>query len=207
MATEHSDAVEQFNDRIAEILMVISDVGVGDFSERVEVSEDDDSPMGALCLGINEMVDVLEERERIARESEEQVREQSLLIMEMSTPVIKLWDDVLLLPLVGSLDTERSSQMTDSLLHAITEEGALVVVLDVTGIAVIDTSVARHLLTTVDSARILGAEVIITGFNPVAAQTLAQLGVDFSTLRTRGSLRAGVQEAFDLVNMKIVRTA
>ena len=138
------------------------------------------------------------------KEAEARIREQAEAIAELSTPVVKLWDKIVLLPVVGMLDTARSQQMTERVLNAIVEEEALVVLLDVTGVAVIDTSVARHILQTVESAKILGAEVVITGFSPASAQTLAQLGVDFSSMRTKGSLRAGVAEALSLVGAKIL---
>ena len=131
--------------------------------------------------------------------AEEALKEQTRAVMELSTPVVKVWDGILLLPLVGTMDTARSAQMTERLLSTIGETDAQFVILDVTGLPHIDTSVARHILTTVDAAKILGTQVIITGFSPVAAQTLAQLGVDFSSLRTRGSLSTGMQEAMNLM--------
>ncbi len=137
-------------------------------------------------------------------EAEETIRQQTEAMMDMSTPVIKLWEHIVLLPLIGVIDTSRASQMIETLLQTVVDSESHVAVLDVTGVPEIDTSVARHLLKTVDAARMLGAEVIVTGFSPMAAQTLAQLGVDFSSLRTRGSLRAGIQEAFELVGSKIV---
>ncbi len=138
-----------------------------------------------------------------AEKAREEIAAQAEIMMEMSTPVIKLWNGVVLTPLIGILDTDRSAQMTERVLDAIVENEARVVILDVTGVAVIDTSVARHIISTVDAARILGAEVIITGFSPEAAQTLSQLGVDFKSLRTRGSLAAGLREAMHAVGIRL----
>ena len=143
-------------------------------------------------------------RRLIVQEQSEMIREQSEAMMQMSTPVIKLWDKVQLLPLIGSIDTTRAAQLTERLLESIVENEIEISIMDVTGVPVIDTSVARSLLKAVDASRMLGADTIITGFSPDAAQSLAQLGVDFSTLRTRGSLRAGVEEAFRLIGGKIV---
>ena len=139
------------------------------------------------------------ELERVFQE----IEQQNKVMMEMSTPVIQAWDNLILLPLIGVIDTARASQMIERMLDAVVESDARVAVLDVTGVPVIDTSVARHLLQTVDSAKILGCEVILTGIRPDAAQTLAQLGVDFSKMRTRGSLKAGIQEALGLIGMQI----
>ena len=123
--------------------------------------------------------------------------------MEMSTPVIKVWNKVVMLPIVGAVDTSRAQQMTEKLLESVVQNEAEVALLDVTGVPFIDTSVARNLLKAIDAARMLGADVIVTGFSPEAAQTLAQLGVDFSALRTRGSLQTGLREAFGMVGVKM----
>ena len=131
------------------------------------------------------------------------LEEKNRLVLEMSTPVVKLWDGIVMLPLIGTIDTDRANQMTEALLQAISGDDARVAVLDVTGIAGLDTSVARYIISAVGAARILGAEVIVTGFSPDAAQTLAQLGVDFSSLRTRGSLRAGIQDALQLIGVRV----
>ena len=137
------------------------------------------------------------------KEMEAVLIEQNQAMMEMSTPVITLWDEIVLLPLVGTIDDDRAMQMTERLLEAIVSFEARVAILDVTGVAVIDTSVARNLLKAVDAASMLGARVVVTGFSPSAAQTLAQLGVDFSSLMTQGSLRAGIAQAFALVGHKV----
>ena len=125
-------------------------------------------------------------------------------VNQLSNPVIKLWDEIVLLPIVGVLDTARSQKMIDSVLDAVVRENARVVILDVTGMAEIDTAVARHIMQTVGAAHILGAEVIITGFRPASAQTLAQLGVDFASIHTRGSLRDGVDDALSFVGYRVV---
>ena len=145
----------------------------------------------------------VEEQYRRNAEASQAMREQAELILEMGTPVIQLWEGVLVSPMVGTIDTDRANQLIETILRQIQETGAEVVILDLTGVPVVDTSVARNLLRTVDASRILGAEVVITGFSPEAAQTLSQLGVDFSMLRTKGTLQAGVVDAFDLIKVKI----
>ena len=149
---------------------------------------------GNIIGGLEYVIDITKQLE-----FEETITEQGRMILEMSTPVVKVWDGVLLVPVIGAMDTNRSQQLTAALLDAVVAENARYTILDVTGLPTIDTAVARHILTTVEAARILGAEVIITGFSPAAAQTLAQLGVDFSTLRTHGSLRAGLSDALAAV--------
>ena len=139
------------------------------------------------------------------KRAEEAMLLQNEAIMEMSTPVISISEGVLLLPLVGVMDSERAAQVIDRLLGEIAATEAEVAILDVTGVPVVDTAVARNILRTVEAARVLGAEVIVTGFGPAAAQTLATLNVDFSALRTRGSLRAGVTEAYMLTGIELSR--
>ncbi len=167
---------------------------------------------GYASAAVRDISERLEQRETIdeqsrliqeLKEAHETIAEQSEALMELSTPVVKVWQEIILLPLIGMLDTERSQQMIERMLHSITDEDAKVAILDVTGVPVMDTSVARHLLQAVDAAKVLGCSVIITGISPNAAQTLATLGVDFGRISTRGSLQAGVSEAFKLVRRSL----
>ena len=146
----------------------------------------------------------VEERTAELLEANERLRRQSETILELSTPVVKLWDEVVLLPLVGVIDTRRAQQMMERLLNAIVANEARVALIDVTGVPIIDTAVARHLLMMVSAAKVLGAEVVITGFSPIIAQTLTTMGVDFAALRTRGSLRSGIDEVLMLIDSQIV---
>jgi rsbT co-antagonist protein RsbR len=125
-----------------------------------------------------------------ARESVIHGQAQSLL--DMSTPVITLWESILLLPLVGVVDSVRAVQIAERLLETIGRTEAEVTLIDVTGVPVMDTSVARHLLRTVAAAEMLGTKVILTGISPTTAQTMVKLGIDLSAVPTRGSLKAGV---------------
>ncbi len=137
---------------------------------------------------------------------EKQMEAQRQAIMELSTPVIKIWDGVMLLPLVGIIDTVRSQHIIENLLNAIVENEASVAILDLTGVPVVDTSVARHILKTVSAAKMLGSEVILTGFSPDVSQTLVTLGIDLSNITTCGSLKLGIEKAFSMINKKVVST-
>ena len=140
-----------------------------------------------------------EEVHRLNEELARRVEDQAQAIVELSTPIIQLWDRVVLMPLVGVIDTTRAQDLTENLLNAIVKAQARVAIIDVTGVPMVDTTVAQHFVKTVRAARMLGAEALVTGISPETAQTLVKLGVDLSTLKTCGVLQAGIAEAFRLL--------
>lgn len=139
----------------------------------------------------------------IAHQREEIIERQKHLIMELSTPVIRIWNEVVLMPLIGVIDTARTQQMMERLLESIVQTEARAAILDVSGVPVIDASVAKHLLNTVTAAKMLGAQVIVTGISPDAAQAMAKLRIELAALRACGSLRAGVVEALRMTGKQI----
>ncbi len=134
------------------------------------------------------------------REAEERMRQQGQEIMEMATvPVVQVWEGVVLVPVIGTLDSQRTQQLMERLLHRVTQTSSPVAILDITGVPTIDTQTAQHLLETISAVRLLGADVILTGVRPVIAQTLVHLGVDLSNVVTRTSLAAGLRMAFQML--------
>jgi rsbT co-antagonist protein RsbR len=133
-------------------------------------------------------VSFVEERERVIHEQQEAMR-------ELSTPVLQLRDRLLILPIIGVLDSARARQLTEQLLAAIRDNRATVVVIDITGVATIDRTVANHLVQTVEASRLMGARTILTGLSSEIAQTLVDLGVDLGMMKTVGDLQGGIEEA------------
>jgi PAS domain S-box-containing protein len=135
------------------------------------------------------------------REAEERLKKQAQEIFEMATvPVVQVWEGVVLVPLIGMLDSQRTQQLMERLLHRVTETGSPYAVLDITGVPTIDTQTAQHLIETISAVRLLGAEVILTGVRPVIAQTLVHLGIDLSNVLTRASLASGLRLALSTLN-------
>jgi rsbT co-antagonist protein RsbR len=137
---------------------------------------------------------------------ERTIREQQEAIRELSTPVLQVRDGLLILPIIGVIDPQRARQLTGQLLRAIRSTRAKVVVMDITGVATIDTSIANHLVQTVDASRLMGAAVIVTGLAPEIAHTLVTLGVDLSKMQTVGDLQGGIEEAERLLGYAITRS-
>ncbi|HEY0127256.1 MAG TPA: STAS domain-containing protein [Blastococcus sp.] len=143
-------------------------------------------------------VSFVDERERV-------IRQQQDAILELSTPVLPVRERLLILPIIGVLDSERAKQLTVQLLNGIRTHRAKVVVIDITGVPTIDQTVANHLVQTVDASRLMGADVIITGLSPDIAQTLVTIGVDLSKMDTVGDLQGGLEEAERMLGYTTVR--
>lgn len=134
---------------------------------------------------------------RVIQEQQRKVIEsQRIAIQDLSTPIIDLWDDILTLPIVGTVDTQRSVEMTEKLLHRVAESRARCVIIDITGVSVVDTMTADHFIKMVKAARLLGSYCVVTGISPEIAQTLVQSGVDIGDIKTLRSLKEGLKECF-----------
>jgi rsbT co-antagonist protein RsbR len=133
------------------------------------------------------------------REQEQLVQRQRDEILELSTPVIQVWDKVLVLPIIGTLDSLRASRLTESLLERVSLDQAEVVILDVSGVPAIDTDVAQHLLKTVEAARLMGTVSVLSGVRPETAQAMVHLGIDLGNLRCRTTLKEALQLALRMV--------
>lgn len=142
--------------------------------------------------------------QEIVRQQATTIEEQRRTIAEMETPVIQVWQGVLALPIVGTLDTARAQTMNEALLDKIVETGSEIVILDITGVPLIDTAIAKHLLETVAAARLLGADVLIVGMSTRTALTLVHLGLDLTGVTTRTTMAKGLELAFARLGLDVV---
>jgi rsbT co-antagonist protein RsbR len=168
--------------------------GDSDLLNRVQDAYEPAANRIAVTVGVS----FVAERERV-------IREQQAAIRELSTPVLQLRGRLLILPIIGVLDSQRARQLTEQLLGAIQTNRAKVVVIDITGVASIDETVANHLVQTVEASRLMGANAIITGLSSGIAQTLVDLGVDLGSMRTVGDLQGGLEEAERLLGYRVIQ--
>jgi rsbT co-antagonist protein RsbR len=141
--------------------------------------------------------------EMFLKTRESVIQRQQRELLELSTPVVELWENILALPLIGTLDSERTQVVMESLLEKIVETGATIAIIDITGVPTVDTLVAQHLLKTVAAARLMGADCIISGIRPQIAQTIVHLGVNLSDVTTKATLADAFVIAIRRVQAKL----
>jgi anti-anti-sigma regulatory factor len=160
----------------------------------------------AAFAGMNRITDVAMATigQAYLESKEETIHRQKEAMRELSTPVLQLRDRLLIVPIIGVVDSQRARQLTENLLRAIRDHRAKVVVIDITGVPDFDSGVANHLVQTVDASRLMGATAIVTGLSAEVAQTLVTLGMDLSKLNTVGDLQGGIEEANRLLGYRLV---
>ncbi len=136
---------------------------------------------------------------------EEVILRQTDEISEISTPVIRVWDGILALPIIGTLDSARTQIVMENLLQEIVESGSNIAILDISGVPAVDSLVAQHLIKTVSATRLMGAECIISGIRPEIAQTVVHLGIDLSQITTKSTLASALKAAFNLLQLQVVK--
>ena len=125
------------------------------------------------------------------------IREQNQALMQLSTPVSMLWDDILMLPIVGVVDSKRAQDIMDAMLLRIGETAARAMIIDISGVSVIDTAVANHFIKMTKATNLMGCKCVISGISPVIAQTIVSLGIDLADIHTRSTLRDALAFAFE----------
>lgn len=143
--------------------------------------------------------------EAFMRGREDVISRQVDEISEISTPVIQVWDGIVALPIIGTLDSSRTQVVMESLLQQIVDTGSSIAILDISGVPAVDSLVAQHLIKTVSATRLMGAECIISGIRPEIAQTVVHLGIDLSGITTKASLASALQTAFDMLQLAVVK--
>ena len=197
------------SDRVERLINVLSLLSLGEYEPALEHLEIDEAHDGVAVLeqGLahfirelaearsenREIVAKLEASKREIEQKLETIERQQQAIRQLTTPIIELWDQVLTLPVVGLVDAERSMEMTEALLEHVSNSGARCVIIDLTGLDVIDTMTASHFSQMVRAAQLLGAHCVITGLSPDLARTLVGLGVDLGELVTLRSLKDGLR--------------
>ncbi|WP_051676881.1 PAS domain-containing protein [Maridesulfovibrio frigidus] len=153
---------------------------------------------GKIIGGLEYAIDITE---RVRDEN--RLREQSRTIQEISTPAISLWEGIVVLPVLGIIDSLRAKQMMNAMLNKIKETSAKTIILDIQGVAAVDTAVANHLIKITKATKLMGCRCIISGISPAVAETLVQLGIDLGDVATNSSLRDALGDAFTLMNLEV----
>lgn len=143
--------------------------------------------------------------ETFIKSREEVILRQTDEITEISTPVIRVWDGIVALPIIGTLDSSRTQVVMESLLQEIVESGSSIAILDISGVPAVDSLVAQHLIKTVSATRLMGAECIISGIRPEIAQTVVHLGIDLSNVITKASLASALRTAFNMLQLQVIK--
>jgi len=166
--------------------------------------KDDPQKLTEEIVIINEILDKLGlfTFEEYMKGKEEIIKEQSISLLELSSPIVTLWDSVLAVPVIGILDSKRTQVIMENLLKKIVETGSRIAIIDITGVGIVDTQVANHLMKTVSAVKLLGAEAIVTGIRPEVAQTIVTLGVELGSIITKASLADGLKHAFKELQYK-----
>jgi rsbT co-antagonist protein RsbR len=156
---------------------------------------------------INKLIDAfgINTFETFIKGREEVILRQTDEITEISTPVIQVWEGILALPIIGTLDSARTQVVMENLLQQIVETGSSIAILDISGVPAVDSLVAQHLIKTVSATRLMGAECIISGIRPEIAQTVVHLGIDLSSVVTKASLASALKHAFTMLQLQVVK--
>jgi rsbT co-antagonist protein RsbR len=221
LSDENIDDPSRF-DQFAEILDAISisrakqgftprETGLFVFSfkdgllEALQTDIKDPQELYTQSLKISKLIDHfgINTFETFIRGREEVILRQTDEITEISTPVIQVWDGILALPIIGTLDSARTQVVMESLLQRIVESGSRIAILDISGVPAVDSLVAQHLIKTVSATRLMGAECIISGIRPEIAQTVVHLGIDLTSVLTKASLASALKSAFSMLRLQV----
>jgi len=206
-----TDVTQPLEERVARIESILARIASGDFTQRIPLDENDEDALTTIEVGINFMAQDLHDlfaanmaqQAKLLAQRQEIEDGLKLLAMKqatitaLSTPVIQVWQDVLCLPLVGSIDAARATEMTERVIAAVDRAKPHGMIIDITGINQMDEACASALVGTARAVRLLGCEVVISGVSPLVAQTLVGLGADFGAIATHRTLWDGLRHFID----------
>jgi rsbT co-antagonist protein RsbR len=204
------DSIAISRERLARIQNLLGALSIGEFDD-VHIDVGDDDEFATFEEMVNVFADEYAEAQRMAEQLDkkrvELIERQQAAIADLTVPIIDVWDDVVMLPIVGVVDTQRSVEMTELLLRRIERGGAACVIVDLTGVDVVDTATANHLISMTRAAQLLGSFCVITGLSASIAQTLAQLDVELGAVTTVRNLREGLTMCFRYLDTQHRRLA
>jgi rsbT co-antagonist protein RsbR len=190
-------------DALTDWFDALNEVKRGNLDARVSPQYDDEF-LDKLGVQLNETLDTLKASdEESARQRQRVMEQQSKLLQELSTPIIQVWDQVLALPVIGIVDSMRAQDMMEKLLERVVATQARCVIIDLTGVTMMDTKTADYLITMVKATGLVGSRCIITGIGPAVAQTITRMGLDLQGIVTLRDLRDGLKRAFQDMNLEI----
>jgi len=171
--------------------------------------KDNPEALYEVSMKVNKLIDSFSMTtfETFIKGREEVILRQTDEITEISTPVIRVWDGILALPIIGTLDSARTQVVMENLLQEIVATGSGIAILDISGVPAVDSLVAQHLIKTVSATRLMGAECIISGIRPEIAQTVVHLGIDLSSIITKASLASALRYAFALLHLEVRKSS
>jgi rsbT co-antagonist protein RsbR len=198
-------------DRIDRMVGVLARASFQEFEHRIEIDDTSPDDFMEVEVGLNLMLEDLQhtkkKNEEAVSEIEDKNRElaerTAMALRELSTPIITVWEGVLALPVIGTVDTERASDMMDTLLERVVTDQATHVIIDITGVTVLDTRTADHFIRMAQAVRLLGSSCFLTGISPAIAQTITQLDINTSSVRTVRRLSDALKLAFSERGMSV----
>jgi anti-anti-sigma regulatory factor len=201
--------IVRLEERLSRLEDVLAAAAAMRLDARIDPQDDDElaSTEQAIDVLLEDFAQLLEERRQAELELQkrlETIQKQQEAINELSTPVIKVWENLLVLPIIGTLDSQRTQRMMESLLQQIVATGSKIAILDITGVPVVDTMVANHLIKTITAAGLMGAECILSGISPSIAQTIVHLGIDLSGVKTKSTMMEAMRYAIRANGQRIV---
>lgn len=179
-------------------------------SAIVQILQDEMSDKASLFLQNQKITRIMDSFtlstfETFIKGREEVILRQTDEMAEISTPVIRVWDGILALPIIGTLDSSRTQVVMENLLQEIVETGSTIAILDISGVPTVDSLVAQHLIKTVSATRLMGAECIISGIRPEIAQTVVHLGIDLNNIITKSTLASALKHAFTILQLEVTK--